>query len=52
MVFTFVFTTGQATTRELLQSHRTGAHIAIMKRLCINLMHADSQGDIITVVTN
>ena len=51
MVFRNVLPSGHATTRELLQSHRTAAHIAIRKRLGINLMHADAQGDIITVVT-
>jgi len=51
MVFKNVFPAGQATTRELLQSHRTAAHIAIKKRLGINLMHTDAQGDIITIVT-
>ena len=51
MVFRNVFPSGQAATRELLQSHRTTAHIAIRKRLGINLMHTDAQGDIITVVT-
>ena len=49
-VFRNVFPSGQATTRELLQSHRTAAHIAIRNRLGISLMHTDAQGDIITVV--
>jgi hypothetical protein len=51
MVFRNVFPTGQVATRELLQSHRTAAHIAIRKRIGINLMHSDAQGDIIAVVT-
>jgi len=50
MIFRYVFSVGYATTRELIQSHRTAAHIAIMWRLGINLVHADSQGDTITVV--
>ena len=51
MVFRNVFPAGQAATRELMQSHRTAAHIAFRKRLGINLMLTDAQGDIITVVT-
>ena len=51
MVFRNVYPAGQATRRELLHSHRTAAHIAIRKRLGINRMHTDAQGDIITVVT-
>jgi hypothetical protein len=51
MVFRNVYPAGQTATRELLQSHRTAAHIAIRRRLGINLMHIDAQGDIITVVT-
>ena len=49
--FRNVFPAGHASTRELLQSHRTAAHIAIRKRLGINLMHTDDKGDIIIVVT-
>jgi len=51
MVFRNEFPSGHATTRELLHSHRTAAHIATRKRLGINIMHADAQGDIITAVT-
>jgi len=51
MVSRYVFPAGQVVTRELLQRHRTAAHIATMQRLRINLMHADYQGDTITVVT-
>ena len=51
MVFNNVFPAGHAARRELLQSHRTAAHIAIRTRLGINLMQTDAQGDIIIVVT-
>ena len=51
MVFRYTFPAGQEAPRELLQSHRTAAHIAIKKGLGINLMHTDSQGDTINVVT-
>ena len=51
MVFIHVFPEGQLTTRELLYSHRTAAHIAIRKRVGINLMHVEAQGYIIIVVT-
>ena len=51
IVFRHLCPAGQAATRELLQRLRTEAHSAIRKRLDMNLLYTDSQGDTITVVT-
>ncbi len=51
LVFRHIYPQGRASTRELLQSCRTEAHNAIRKRLGINLIHTDDNGDTITVVT-
>ena len=51
LVFRHFFPVGQSATRELLQRYRTEAHAAIRSRLGINLFHADTLGDTITVVT-
>ena len=51
MVFRHVNQDGQASTRELLQRYRTEAHVAIRKKLDVNLFYTDALGDIVTVVT-
>ena len=50
IVFRHIFHAGHAATRELLQRLRTEAHSAIRKRLGMNLLYTDSQGDTVTVV--
>jgi hypothetical protein len=50
LVFRNALKSGQAATRELLQSCRTEAHRAVKNILGINLLPTDTHGDIITVV--
>ncbi len=52
IVFRHLFPAGQALSRELLQRLRTEAHAAIRKRLGMNLLYTDAQGDTVTVVTS
>ena len=49
--FRHLFPAGHASTKELLQRLRTEAHAVIRKRLGINLLYMDAQGDTVTVVT-
>jgi len=49
--FIHVDLAGQAATRELLQRYRTEAHIAIRKRLGVNLFYTDALGDTVSLVT-
>ena len=51
IVFRHLFPAGQAATRDLLQRLRTEADSTIRKRLDMNLLYTDSQGDTVTVVT-
>jgi len=51
IVFRHIYPIGHAATKEMLQSCLTEAHVAIKKRLGLNLLHTDVHGDIITIVT-
>jgi len=51
LVFRHVYPSGHATTGELLHRYRTEAHVAIRKRLCVNMLYTDVMGDTVTVVT-
>ena len=51
LVFGYLYPSGQAATRELLQRYRTEAHATIRNRLGVNMFYTDALGDIVTVVT-
>jgi hypothetical protein len=51
IVFQHVFPSGHEATRQLLQRLRTEAHAAIGKRLGMDPLYTDAQGDTVTVDT-
>jgi hypothetical protein len=48
LVFRHFFPAGHAATPELLQRHRTEAHVTIRKRLGVNLCYTDNLKDTVT----